>query len=578
MTIGEFRLVRRLGEGGMGTVWEAEQPSLSRHIALKLIRSEQVDERSIQFFQREARAGGKLHHPGIVAIYAAGEADGIPYICQELVEGGQTLADALLSLRGQELLPEDYYNASVELLSGIADAMQGAHDAGVIHRDLKPQNILIDARGSPKVTDFGVARVIGENTITDSTILGTCLYMSPEQASTTNRDIDHRSDVFSLGAILYEVLTLRRPFEGDTVHQILERVVNEDPPFPKDVRSRMPSELAVICMKALEKQRDRRYASMRDFADDLRRWLNHEPILAQPSSPMRRAEKWVRRHPTMSACLFLGVAAFVVISSLLWQTMTAKRKADDSALQARASAHEAESERARAERRASEVLRLADGKKLRDLEARARLLWPAYPGRIPEFESWLSEASTLVQNVPVHEQSLRELRAEPADAQGLTFSRDERAWWLETLEQLVADLERFASDDPAIGTVASMRRRLDSAKTIAQRSVGEHERDWNDAINEIALDHRYEGLELTPQMGLVPWVPIGKRDSGSSGMSRAGNGRSETRTPARSSCVAAAASSWCCSPAQLSRWARSGTIRIARTTMRRPSPTRRSTR
>jgi formylglycine-generating enzyme required for sulfatase activity len=243
---------------------------------------------------------------------------------------------------------------------------------------------------------------------------------------------------------------------------------------------------------------------MRDFADDLRRWLNHEPIQARPAGVIRRVEKWVRRHPTVSTSLMLAVSALVAISFLLRQTLQAKRAADSNAALARASAIDADVERSKADRRASEVLRLADARKLRDLETRAHALWPAHPSKIPELERWLTEATALTQNLPVHESALRQLREQPVERGGLGFSADEQAWWAETLGQLVTDLRRFAQTDPNAGTIASVRARLESARTISQRSIGDHDQEWETAINEIALSDRYGGLEIKAQMGLVP--------------------------------------------------------------------------
>ncbi len=488
--IGDYQLIRRLGEGGMGTVWEAEQVSLQRRVALKLIRPEQLDERSVQFFQREARASGKLHHPGIVAVFAAGVIDGVHYIAQELVGEGRTLADTIVVLNGESTLPKDYYPEVARFVADVADAMQSAHDAGVIHRDVKPHNVLIDPDGNPKIADFGLARMVDDQSISRHELLGTYYYMSPELAAVRSYGVDHRSDVFSLGAILYEVLTLRRPFEGDSPQQILERVLHEDPPFPGKVRSRVPWELSVICMKALEKRRDHRYQAMKEVAADLRRWLNDEPILARPTGPARRLQKWMRRHPTASVAILVGCAALLVISFLLWRTVAAEQQS---------------------RRKAAEVLRLSDVKKLRELEAQAKNLWPASPSLLPDMENWLKEAEVLAENLEDHRAFLEELKRLPAteseSAKAPSLAAAQRGWWVETLGRLVLDLTRFNHSDPRVGTRASVRTRAEAARTLRQRSIGDFDKEWNEAINEIALSDKYQGLEIEPQMGLAPLGP-----------------------------------------------------------------------
>ena len=268
--IGEFRLLRKLGAGGMGEVWEAEQSSLRRRVVLKLLRSDvRVSERELARFQREAEAGGRLSHPGIVAVHGVGESDGRAYIAQELVPGGVTLRSFLDERREGGELPRDYYAFIAGFFAQVADALQAAHDAGVLHRDVKPQNILIAPGGRPVVADFGLARVADEESLTYSgELAGTLPYMSPEQTLGRNRELGPSTDQFSLGATLYEALTLRRAFEGDTTHQIANQVLYHDPADPRSIRSRVPRELAVICGKALEKRREDRYPSAGALADD----------------------------------------------------------------------------------------------------------------------------------------------------------------------------------------------------------------------------------------------------------------------------------------------------------------------
>jgi len=321
--VGEFRLMNMLGRGGMGQVWEAEQPSMGRRVALKLLHAHiQFSADGVARFQREARAGGKLTHPGIVQVYAVGEHEGIHYMAQELVQGSCTFADTLADFRKGDELPEGYYRHIAELFATIAEALEHAHSNGVIHRDIKPANLLIGSDDRPKVADFGLAMVedqLGLSRTGD--FMGTPFYMSPEQAASKRMGIDHRTDIFSLGATLYEALTLVRPFAGDTSQQVFQQILVVDPPDPKELRSRVPQDLAVICLKALEKNQDQRFESMEAFARDLRRYLNDEPILAKPPTPTQRAMKWVRRNPTKSAVAGVTAAAFVVISGLLLQNV-----------------------------------------------------------------------------------------------------------------------------------------------------------------------------------------------------------------------------------------------------------------
>jgi len=354
---GDFRLLRRIGKGGMGHVWEAEQLSLSRRVALKLLRPGRTDSSSVQLLGREARAGGRLTHPGLVTVYAAGEADGVHYIAQELVGEGLTLASWIERQRSRPASNARTYRELAELLATVAEAVQVAHDAGILHRDLKPSNILIGPDDRPRVSDFGLAYLPGESADARPGLLGTWPYMSPEQAGGDGIAIDGRSDVFSLGAVMYEALTLRRAFEGDTGDMILERVLSYDPPDPRRYRSRVPEDLAVICLAALAKDRRARYAGMGEMAADLRRFLADEPIKARRQGWRTVALKWSRRHPAWTTAMTLVSAALVVISLLLANEVVLRQKAESEQARADQLALQAQRNAELAAERASEAER-----------------------------------------------------------------------------------------------------------------------------------------------------------------------------------------------------------------------------
>jgi WD40 repeat protein len=313
--VGDFKLLTQLGQGGMGQVWEAKQLSLSRQVAVKFVRPERVTKHQLELFAREARAGGRLSHSGIVAVYGHGESDGLAWIAMELVPGAWDLRDFLDEVVRMGDVPDGYDKKVAQFVAKVADAVQAAHDAGVIHRDLKPQNILITESDDPKVTDFGLARIVDEQALSHTgDFAGTYFYMSPEQVAAKRAGLDHRTDVFSLGVVLYEMLSFQRPFQGDTEHQIAEQILIKDPPALRTIRSKIPRNLAVICSRAIEKDRDKRYQSIKDFASDLRRWLENKPILATPPTTLDRCMKWVRRNPTKSASGALVVIAVALLS------------------------------------------------------------------------------------------------------------------------------------------------------------------------------------------------------------------------------------------------------------------------
>ncbi len=414
--IGSFTLTRFIASGGMGQVWEAEDAELRRKVALKLVLPDRIEERSLEMFAREARAGGRLSHPNLVTTLAYGTNDGLSWIAQELVEGSWTVKDSLDALRSEDTVPKGYYREVAELVAKVADGMQAVHDAGVIHRDLKPQNILVASDDTPKVTDFGLARVSDDSFLSqEGDFAGTWAYMSPEQVTAKRMGLDHRTDIFSLGVVLYELLTLRRPFEGDTTHQIAQEIVYAEPPDATKVRSQCPHELAVIAGKALEKLSGDRYSSMAELAADLRRHLADEPILAKPPGPLVRGMKWVRRHPAIGSAGAIASVALVVVSGLTLNLARQTELATESAQLAEQRAEE-NAELARiATDRANDILSLSATKDLEDLVTKAETLWPAHPEMIPRYERWLADAQVLIDGRPADESAGIKARPSLAD-------------------------------------------------------------------------------------------------------------------------------------------------------------------
>ncbi len=268
--IGDFELVRELGSGGMGVVWEALQLSLDRAVALKFLSPENLSVESLERFEREAQAGARLNHPNIVQVFGKGEAQGYHWITHELVEHGHTLAH-LLERQNKEESSRAYFESTAQLFATLADGVQHAHERGVLHRDIKPSNILIAPDGTPKIGDFGVARIEGCTTLTLSgAAAGTPRYMSPEQLQYKSK-VDSRSDVFAFGIMLYQALTGALPFQGDDFFQVGQSILHDTPAAPQGIDSRIPSRLATLAMQLLRKLPEERIQSMGEVASALRR-------------------------------------------------------------------------------------------------------------------------------------------------------------------------------------------------------------------------------------------------------------------------------------------------------------------
>jgi tRNA A-37 threonylcarbamoyl transferase component Bud32 len=301
-----YEVLEELGRGGMGVVYKARQATLNRLVALKMIRGEaEASQGQLERFRIEAEAVARLRHPNVVQIYEVGEVRSRPYFSLELLEGG-SLADRIAGIP-QSARP------SAELLATLARAMQAAHDAGVVHRDLKPQNVLFDRDGTPKVTDFGLAKrldVEGGLTMTYE-VMGTPSYMAPEQALGKNREVGPPADVYALGAILYSMLTGRPPLQGTTWRETLLMVAEQEPVPPSRIQPKIPRDLETICLKCLAKEPGRRYASAGELAEDLERFSAGRTILARRTPHWERGLKWVRRHPTAATLLALALAGSI---------------------------------------------------------------------------------------------------------------------------------------------------------------------------------------------------------------------------------------------------------------------------
>jgi serine/threonine protein kinase/tetratricopeptide (TPR) repeat protein len=407
--LGDFRIVREVGRGGMGVVYEAEQMSLGRRVALKVLPfAAAVDDRQLQRFKTEAQAAAHLHHTNVVPVFAVGADRGVHYYAMQFIDG-RTVADLIRELRknrksASEPLPLDengsvpsgttihqpaeapacgstaeqaalttraklaassglprpgpgYYKSLAKLITQAADALEYAHSMGVVHRDVKPANMLVDARANLWVADFGLAQFHGGEQTATGDVLGTLRYMSPEQAGGRRGTVDHRTDIYSLGISLYELASLKEAFSARERAELLRQILHDDPPKPRTHSREVPVELETVILKAIAKRPAERYATAQDLADDLRRFVDDKPVLARRPTARQIVAKWVRRHSalvaTAVAATFVVGIVLCVAAARLWvknqeladlqiQTESARQLALRNASQARAHAEVAE--------------------------------------------------------------------------------------------------------------------------------------------------------------------------------------------------------------------------------------------
>jgi tetratricopeptide (TPR) repeat protein/tRNA A-37 threonylcarbamoyl transferase component Bud32 len=321
-TVAGYDILEVLGRGGMGVVYKARQVKLNRLVALKMVLAgAHAGTQHLARFATEAEAVARLHHPNIVQIFEVGEHDGLPFLSLEYIDG-VSLAQ---KITGKPQPPRE----ATELVERLARAMAIAHERGVIHRDLKPANIMLTKDGTPKISDFGLAkRLEDDSSLTRAgTLMGTPSYMSPEQARGDFSEVGPRSDLYSLGAVLYELLTGRPPFAGPTTLETLSQVRNQEPVPPTRLQPKCPRDLETIALKCLQKEPAKRYADCEALADDLRRYLDHVPIKARPVSATERAWRWCRRNPRLAALSALaGVLLLVAVTSLAFMVVRLGRE------------------------------------------------------------------------------------------------------------------------------------------------------------------------------------------------------------------------------------------------------------
>ncbi|HEY2627314.1 MAG TPA: protein kinase [Candidatus Udaeobacter sp.] len=313
--LGDYELLEEIGRGGQGVVFRARQKSLNRTVALKVISLGQwASKVHLRRFRLEAEAAAKLEHPGIVPIHEVGERDGSCYFSMKFVEGGQ-----LDQVVRREPMP---IRRAAELIANVARTVHYAHEHGILHRDIKPGNILLDGKGEPHLTDFGLARLVeSESSVTQTLdVLGTPSYMAPEQAVGNNAAVGSATDVYGLGAVLYQLLTGQPPFAGGTTYETIRLLLNTEPRPPRLLNPKIDRDLSTICLKCLEKDPKCRYSSALALTEDLERWLYHEPIAARRTGILTRGGKWMRRNPMATLFGAAVIALAAVVGWNLWKS------------------------------------------------------------------------------------------------------------------------------------------------------------------------------------------------------------------------------------------------------------------
>jgi serine/threonine protein kinase/tetratricopeptide (TPR) repeat protein len=317
---GDYELLEEIGRGGQGVVFRAWQRSLNRTVAVKIIGIGQLTTSAhLKRLRREAEAAAKLNHPGIVPVYEVGEHDGTYYFSMRFVEG-----DCLDEVVGRGSIS---VREATELIAKIARTVHYAHEHGILHRDIKPGNILLDANGEPHLSDFGLARLVEHgSTVTGSLeVMGTPSYMAPEQAVGNNAAVGRATDVYGLGAVLYELLTGHPPFAGATTYETIHLLLDSEPRQPRLWNRKIDRDLSAVCLKCLEKNPRYRYSSALELAEDLERWLWDEPIRAKRSGFFTHARKWVQRNPMIAALITLSVLLAAGLGVMTWERESARR-------------------------------------------------------------------------------------------------------------------------------------------------------------------------------------------------------------------------------------------------------------
>lgn len=542
--LGDFRLIREVGRGGMGVVYEAEQLSLRRRVALKVLPfAAAVDPRRLQRFQNEAAAAAHLRHEHIVPVHAVGCERGVHYYAMQFVEG-QSLAALIAELRQEKTTPAGpsastapvarlsterrtsgsaYFDWVALLGRQAALALDHAHQTGVVHRDVKPGNLLLDSRGQVWVTDFGLAQMANDGGLTmTGEMVGTLRYASPEQAVGRRGVVDHRSDVYSLGATLYELLTLRPPFDGQDRHELLRQIADANPPTLRSINPAIPTELETVVMKALRKEPADRYATAQELADDLRRFLDRKPVVARRPGAAEWFRLWGRRHPVavvVAAVALLVVTLGSVLSVVLIgaeqeRTRTAQRQVEDAYIRERQRAEEAEAHLTLARRAVDELFRvseeeLADRPGQELLRKRVLLTALAYYQEFitahrddPTAQAELLDTTRRVEQILTDLAALRAtthyyLLCQPVVLDDLTVSREQRTK-LKTLTDRVG--KEWSESFRDIGLVPSAQR---SRRTMVQARSNETE------LNAILSGEQQTRLK---QIGLQSEGPAAFRD------------------------------------------------------------------
>jgi eukaryotic-like serine/threonine-protein kinase len=487
MALGDFRIVREIGRGGMGVVYEAVQLSLGRRVALKVLPfAAALDTRQLQRFKNEAQAAAHLHHQNIVPVHAVGAERGVHYYAMQLIEG-QNLANLIADLRlqiadcpdksamasdappptvpgvetranfGGRLTTQrsgrvaDFFRTIARLAAQAAEALEYAHAMGVIHRDVKPANLLVDDRGNLWVTDFGLAQFqAGAGLTQTGDLLGTLRYMSPEQAGGKNVLIDHRTDVYSLGATLYEMLTLRPIFDGADQQRLLHQILDEEPQSPQSAEPAIPPELDTIVLKAVNKSPADRYASAQEFADDLHRFLENQPIRARRPTLAQRARKWGQRHPTAviaAIVLLVLVAIGSMVSTALISAEEAKTKVEEAKAKMAQIRAEAEEGKAKAEEAKAKAAAQRERQRAEQAENRLKIAREAVDEIIQVAEAELIDRHGMegVRNrllelaLTYNQRLIEEARDDPNARADLAVTRGH-------VEKILADLTALQSE------------------------------------------------------------------------------------------------------------------------------------